>query len=210
MTGSQLQSGARLWHRTRSRHGDRLPASSPSACGTRSRRSALLREKTGARGRSDRIKPFNDFKTGIFTVVKSSGTMHIWSSAGGCSTPSSLAGQRPPTTSRSTARSPGTCAGRDISGSGVLYRPGGTVNTRVASNVATSYVSIRVMPVEGLFTKLATGPVRFDTCEELRSAEWRGIGEPTAHDRVTAGLRRPTTLDSTPATTCTRDDTGTR
>ncbi|MDQ1305138.1 MAG: hypothetical protein QG671_968 [Actinomycetota bacterium] len=133
-------------------------------------------------------KPFNDFKTGIFTVVKSSGTMHIWSSARRMFDTVVTGGAAPAYDLSEYSAKSGYVRWTDISGSGVLYRPGGTVNTRVASNVATSYVSIRVMPVEGLFTKLATGPVRFDTCEELRSAEWRGIGEPTAHDRVTAGL----------------------
>jgi len=73
-----------------------------------------------------------------------------------------------------------------LPGTGLLWRCNGR-HSNNAADVNASWVSIRPLEAKGLFTLLSPGPVQFESCTELRQADWRGIGLPEAHDRLLPG-----------------------
>lgn len=70
-------------------------------------------------------------------------------------------------------------------GTGVLWRCDGREGDTLAVTSA-SWVSVRALEPKGVFTRLSTRPVRFESCTDLRAADWRGIGQASARDQEMA------------------------
>lgn len=68
-------------------------------------------------------------------------------------------------------------------GTGVLWECNGDLRGGATKPTPANWVSIKSYEPTGLLTKLSSGPVRFESCTELRAADWRGIGLPTARDQ---------------------------
>lgn len=68
-------------------------------------------------------------------------------------------------------------------GTGVLWECNGDIRGYNTRPTPANWVSIKSYEPAGLLTKLSSGPVRFESCTELRAADWRGIGLPTARDQ---------------------------